>query len=137
MATAGMSQILIVSHDGNNVAAMLNVLDTAGYDASATTSFEDARRVLADDSPDLVIADERLGDFNGLHIIMTRARRSPQCRRDRDDGGQEPRTRGGCAKPERALHGHAEESGGMARADLEDVTDCSRRVVLPSATDRG
>jgi DNA-binding response OmpR family regulator len=32
--------------------------------------FEEAKRFLANASPDLVIADECLGPFNGLHIIM-------------------------------------------------------------------
>jgi DNA-binding response OmpR family regulator len=66
-----MSQILVVSADGDGLNAMLNVLGNAGYCATGASSFEDARAKLADLSPDLVIADERLGAFNGLHVIVT------------------------------------------------------------------
>ncbi len=65
-----MSQILVVSNDRGGLADMLSVLNTAGYSASGASTFEEAKRFLADGSPDLVIADERLGAFNGLHIIM-------------------------------------------------------------------
>jgi len=66
-----MSQILVVSADGDALYATLNVLRSAGYSPTGASSFEDARATLADRSPDLVIADERLGAFNGLHVIMT------------------------------------------------------------------
>ena len=66
-----MSQILVVSADGDGLTATLNVLGSAGYCATGASSFEDARAKLADRSPDLIIADERLGAFNGLHVIMT------------------------------------------------------------------
>jgi DNA-binding NtrC family response regulator len=66
-----MSQILVVSADSDGLNATLNVLGSAGYCATGASSFEDARAKLADRSPDLVIADERLGAFNGLHVIMT------------------------------------------------------------------
>jgi DNA-binding NtrC family response regulator len=66
-----MSQILIVSADNRHLAAMLDVFDTAGYETAGASTFEDARRALARHSPDLIIADERLGNFNGLHVIMT------------------------------------------------------------------
>lgn len=71
-----MSQILVVSNDDVGLAHTLSVLSEAGYQASGASTFEDASRLLANRSPDLVIADECLGNFNGLHIIMrARARR--------------------------------------------------------------
>jgi len=66
-----MSQILVVSADRDGLDATLDVLGQAGYCATGASSFEDARAKLADRSPDLIIADERLGAFNGLHVIMT------------------------------------------------------------------
>ena len=66
-----MSQILVVSTDGVGLNALLDVFGSAGYCASGAASFEEARAKLADSAPDLVIADERLGAFNGLHVIMT------------------------------------------------------------------
>lgn len=65
-----MSEILVVSNDSDGVADMLPVLHAAGYRVSAASTFDEARRLLANRSPDLVIADERLGAFNGLHVIV-------------------------------------------------------------------
>jgi DNA-binding response OmpR family regulator len=65
-----MSQILVVSTDDIELARTVTVLSEAGYQASGATTFEAASRVLASRSPDLVIADECLGSFNGLHVIM-------------------------------------------------------------------
>src|SRR5262245_17245330 len=66
-----MSQILVVSNDNADLTAMLGVFASAGYSATGATTFEEAQRRLADESPDLVIADERLGAFNGLHVLLT------------------------------------------------------------------
>jgi DNA-binding NtrC family response regulator len=65
-----MSQILIVNGDGIGLTNLVNVLKAAGYRASGASSFEEATRALADETPDLVIADERLGAYNGLHVIL-------------------------------------------------------------------
>ncbi len=70
-----MSGILVVSNDGIGLAHTLTALHDAGYQASGASSFEEAKQFLAGASPDLVIADECLGAFNGLHVIM-RARAS-------------------------------------------------------------
>jgi DNA-binding NtrC family response regulator len=72
-----MSHILVVSNDGLGLAHTLSVLNEAGYQASGASSFEDASRLLAKGSPDLVIADERLGAFNGLHVILRARGRYP------------------------------------------------------------
>ena len=65
-----MSGILVVSNDGIGLAHTISALHAAGYQASGAASFEEAKLFLADASPDLVIADECLGAFNGLHIIL-------------------------------------------------------------------
>jgi DNA-binding response OmpR family regulator len=65
-----MSQILVVNNDGARLTHVLNVLNAAGYRASGASTFEEATRALAARSPDLVIADERLGAYNGLHVIL-------------------------------------------------------------------
>src|SRR5439155_5662014 len=69
-------QILVVSPNDNDLADTLRVLASAGYRASGATTFEEAKELLAIGSPDLVIADERLGAYNGLHVIL-RARPAP------------------------------------------------------------
>ena len=66
-----MSQIFVVSNDDAGLTAMLGVLAEAGYSATGATTFEEAQQRLAGESPDVVIADERLGAFNGLHVLLT------------------------------------------------------------------
>ena len=70
-----MTQALVVSNDVAGLADTLRVLGSAGYQAQGASSFEEAKRLLASGSPDLVIADQRLGKYNGLHVIL-RARAS-------------------------------------------------------------
>ena len=66
-----MYQILVVSNDGADLSAMLNVFENAGYQATGASTFQEAQQRIGSESPDLVIADERLGDFNGLHVLLT------------------------------------------------------------------
>jgi DNA-binding NtrC family response regulator len=61
--------ILVVSADAG-LAPTLRFLAGAGYEARGATTFEDATRLLATTSPDLLIADERLGAYNGLHLVL-------------------------------------------------------------------
>lgn len=72
-----MSQILVVSNNDADLAQTLSVLSDAGYHASGASSFEAASRLLARRSPDLVITDECLGNFNGLHVIMRARAKHP------------------------------------------------------------
>jgi len=65
-----MSQILVVNNDGARLTRVLSVLNAAGYRARGASTFEEATRALSERVPDLVIADERLGAYNGLHVIL-------------------------------------------------------------------
>ena len=65
-----MRNILVVSGDDAGRVHMLSILNEAGYETSGASTFEQARKMLAGRSPDLVIADQRLGAFNGLHVII-------------------------------------------------------------------
>jgi DNA-binding NtrC family response regulator len=64
------STILIVTNDDNRLGALVRTLNGAGYRASGASTFAEAKQRLGDKSPDLLIADERLGAFNGLHVII-------------------------------------------------------------------
>jgi DNA-binding NtrC family response regulator len=75
-----MSQILVVSSDNADLTAMLGVFASAGYSATGATTFEEAQWRLSTESPDLVIADERLGAFNGLHVLLTARAERPDTR---------------------------------------------------------
>jgi DNA-binding response OmpR family regulator len=71
-----MSQIVVVNNDSAGLIDVLSVLGAAGYRASGASTFAGAKRALTqsqgalDGALDLVIADERLGAYNGLHVIM-------------------------------------------------------------------
>src|ERR1700752_4985566 len=66
-----MPKIFVVSHDRAELQAMLRVFTNAGYPATGATTFAEAHVRLASESADVVIAEERLGAYNGLHILLT------------------------------------------------------------------
>ena len=53
------------------------LLQRAGYDVIATDSVPEGRRALEEGAPDLLIADVRLGEFNGLQLIAMSGRPIP------------------------------------------------------------
>lgn len=62
--------IVVVTSDDHRRAALLETLTDAGYIARGAATFAEARYLLKTRRPDLVIADERLGPFNGLHVAV-------------------------------------------------------------------
>jgi DNA-binding NtrC family response regulator len=64
------SEILVVSQDDANLAVMLGRLTDAGYRTRGASTFEEGKRLLEATPPDLLIADQRLGEFNGLHLVV-------------------------------------------------------------------
>ena len=68
------SKVLIVDDDKTTREGLAEFLEEAGYEAVAVGTFEDATRVLRTSPPDLLIADVRLGPFNGLQLVIS----SPQ-----------------------------------------------------------
>lgn len=65
--------ILIVDDDPEVVETLRKVLRATGYRTIGVTDFEEARRVLqADPHPDVLITDVRLGQFNGLQLVLQR-----------------------------------------------------------------
>jgi DNA-binding response OmpR family regulator len=68
------SKVLIVDDDKTTREGLAEFLEEAGYSAVAVGTFEDATRVLRTSPPDLLIADVRLGPFNGLQLVIS----SPQ-----------------------------------------------------------
>ena len=63
-------KILVVSSDIEALDTMLEVLSGAGYETSGASTFAEGKRLMDEGSPDLLIADERLEAFNGLHLIL-------------------------------------------------------------------
>lgn len=65
-----MQRILVVNTDGEERIGLLRALNAAGYRAVGASTFDEAKRWLDGRALDLVIADERLGAYNGLHVIV-------------------------------------------------------------------
>jgi DNA-binding response OmpR family regulator len=65
------SKVLIVDDDKTTRDDLAELLEGSGYDAVAVGTFEEATRVLRTTPPDLLIADVRLGPFNGLQLIIS------------------------------------------------------------------
>jgi len=68
------SKVLIVDDDKTTREGLAEFLEEAGYEAVAAGTFEEATRILRTAPPDLLIADVRLGPFNGLQLVIS----SPQ-----------------------------------------------------------
>ncbi len=64
--------ILVVESDPRQRVSVLDILRRAGYQVAGVDSFHAARQFLASTQPDLLIADVRLGAFNGLHLVWQR-----------------------------------------------------------------
>lgn len=64
------ARILVVDDDHNTCEAMVEFLRRAGYDATGVGSFDDARKTLRANPPDLLITDIRLREYNGLQLLI-------------------------------------------------------------------
>lgn len=93
-----MKRALIVDDDASILALLTRWLSAAGYHVLTANSFGEARIEIRFGVPDIVIADIRLGEFNGIQLgILAREARSdvrlvimsgwddPVLRRDVDD----------------------------------------------------
>ena len=63
-------RVLIVDADSEMLASTAKILSDAEYLVTMASSFEEAKQRLALARPDLLIADVRLGDYNGLHLVL-------------------------------------------------------------------
>lgn len=70
-------RVLIVDDDEACLTGMKQLVEMAGHEALVASTFEEGRRVLRHGAPDMLIADVRLGSFNGLQLIATGASRIP------------------------------------------------------------
>ena len=57
--------------------ACARVVRHAGFEVVAGRSFQDVRRSLASRLPDALLTDLRLGDYNGLHLVLVAQAESP------------------------------------------------------------
>lgn len=62
--------VLIVDADSEALAGTGEMLSDAGYHVLMASSFEEAKQRMTLAPPDLLIADVRLGAYNGLHLVV-------------------------------------------------------------------
>jgi DNA-binding response OmpR family regulator len=72
-----MATILIVDDHRVTRLGLAELLEQAGYSVLTAGTFPDARRILRETPPDLLIADVRLGSFNGLQLVISGPNRIP------------------------------------------------------------
>jgi DNA-binding NtrC family response regulator len=75
-----MPDILAVFTDNADRSRIVQVLAAAGHNVSSASTFEEAKRMLTVMSPDVVMTDERLGAYNGLHVILNARLENPHVR---------------------------------------------------------
>jgi CheY-like chemotaxis protein len=71
------SKVLLVDDDTATRVGLAELLAEAGYATVAVATFEEGLRALRFDTPDLLIADVRLGAFNGLQLLVSSPRPVP------------------------------------------------------------
>ena len=72
-----MATILIVDDHRVTRMGLAEMLSEAGYEVVTAATFQEARRILRESPPDLLIADVRLGSFNGLQLVISGQHRIP------------------------------------------------------------
>ena len=72
-----MSEILLVSTVGPERRGVVGILRAAGHRVCVATTFHVATDLLAVTTPDLVIADERLHAYNGMHVLLRARQDNP------------------------------------------------------------
>jgi DNA-binding response OmpR family regulator len=70
-------RILIVEDDEASRRGLRQLLTNAGYTVLSASTFDEGKHAAAEGAPDLLIADVRLGKFNGLHLVAAAPRALP------------------------------------------------------------
>jgi DNA-binding response OmpR family regulator len=69
--SVGMThKILIVDDTLATLGALAELLSNAGFQVVTASDFEEAKRKIDSESPDLLVVDIRLGPYNGLHLVV-------------------------------------------------------------------
>ena len=61
---------VVVALDHSDFIDLYSVLSEAGFSVDSIESFSEAKAVLAEKSPDLLVTCLRLGAYNGLHLVL-------------------------------------------------------------------
>ena len=63
-------RVLIVDDDEEVLSQLSRLVASEGYEVEAQLRFNDAKRSLAANPPDILVTDIRLGAFNGLQLAL-------------------------------------------------------------------
>jgi DNA-binding response OmpR family regulator len=77
VASGVASKILVVDDDEATRTGLKQLLERAGYKVTVAGTFAEGRFALSESTPNLLIADVRLGQFNGLHLVATNPQSIP------------------------------------------------------------
>lgn len=69
--------VVAVEPEPNVLSQWVKALRGAGYQTTGVCTFEDAKRQITIESPDILIANARLGAHHGLHLVHLARRESP------------------------------------------------------------
>lgn len=72
------ARVLLVDGDASSLVAEADWLQSADYETTPLSSFEEARAALDHEAYDVLIADIRLGAFNGIHLTLLAKHRNPR-----------------------------------------------------------
>jgi len=61
---------LVVDLDSRNLYETCKAFRELGYRTFGATSFSDAKRFLIAEHPEIMVADVRLGEFNGIQLLL-------------------------------------------------------------------
>jgi DNA-binding NtrC family response regulator len=66
------NQRLVVVVDGNTQdrVSTVTLLEGAGYQVRSARSFDEAKTLLAAERPHILVTDLRLGQYNGIHLVL-------------------------------------------------------------------
>ncbi len=64
-------RVLVVDDDEACLSGLQQLIENQGLEVLVASTFEEGRRLLKTAAPDMLIADVRLGAFNGLQLIAT------------------------------------------------------------------
>jgi DNA-binding response OmpR family regulator len=77
-ASPSGTRVLLVDDDLAVLALVRTWLTAAGYTVTACHRFEDAKQQLTTQTPDVLVADVRLGAYNGIQLVLQARARSPR-----------------------------------------------------------
>jgi DNA-binding NtrC family response regulator len=74
------SQRLAVVVDGNTPDRVSTValLETAGYQVRSARTFDEAKTLIAAERPHILVTDLRLGQYNGIHLVLRSRSENPR-----------------------------------------------------------